>query len=677
MFRVWSVVALFLVGGLLWSQSGEPFKPGKLPNDEQAALVPGLTLRFSSVAGGQPIDVRRSRLAAIHVPEGTPASPFLKPGPFTALIRGYVKTPLRSDYQFQIAVKGIASLRVNGKVVLGAENETKESEPVELARGFNKIEINYTSPKEGDATLRVSWVSDGFNLEPLPPDALFSRGDDADLVARSQVREGRLTFATHGCHRCHALPDGVAANKDAMPELQQQPPSLEGAGSRFGPNWLAKWILNPRSFRPQSTMPALLHGETAPQDAADIAAYLGTLKTDIAAPAEGEIEKGEKLFRTLGCMACHHFGDPKEEDPFDRLPLTFIHEKLQPASLFSFLMEPHRHYGWSRMPDFKLSREEADHLAAYVTEQAKGKLDDPPAGDAKRGEELFSKVGCANCHVLKTGTTLVAKNLLPFPKNTTAGCLADDAAARKNTPDYGFAKGRLAGVREFLKSHGETLSRETAAEFSLRQVAAMKCTACHRRDGGNSRWFQVMEEEGTLPEFLPLLTWAGEKLQPAWTQKLLSGGIDHRARPWLKARMPAFPARADLISLGLTHEHGFGQKESDRPPPDAALAELGKKLLPQMGGLNCIQCHGVGKTPPVAPFEAPGINLLDAAHRLRYSYYQRWMLDPPRLDPTTKMVKLAPDGKTTGIREVFDGDARKQFDALWQYIQTLPTKDEK
>ena len=50
------------------------------------------------------------------------------------------------------------------------------------------------------------------------------------------------------------------------------------------------------------------------------------------------------------------------------------------------------------------------------------------------------------------------------------------------------------------------------------------------------------------------------------------------------------------------------------------------------------------------------------------------MLDPPRVDPTTKMVKLAPDGKTTGIREVFDGDAKRQFEALWRYIQTLPDR---
>ena len=33
---------------------------------------------------------------------------------------------------------------------------------------------------------------------------------------------------------------------------------------------------------------------------------------------------------------------------------------------------------------------------------------------------------------------------------------------------------------------------------------------------------------------------------------------------------------------------------------------------------------------------------------------------------------LAADGKTTGVRNVFDGDAHRQYEALWHYIQTLP-----
>jgi hypothetical protein len=201
----------------------------------------------------------------------------------------------------------------------------------------------------------------------------------------------------------------------------------------------------------------------------------------------------------------------------------------------------------------------------------------------------------------------------------------------------------------------------------------LQCTACHTRDGVVGRWYGILTEEGTgvQPEYLPHLTWTGQKLHPEWTEKQVAGTQDHRARPWIKARMPAFPARAAMIAQGLSFEHGYALNEDPHPAPDAKLAAIGEKLLPQVGGFNCVQCHAVGDQKAVAPFEAEGINLRDAAVRLRYEFYARWMLDPTRVDPTTRMTKFTMDGKTTAIRDVLGGEAHAQFDAIWQYMQTL------
>src|SRR5262249_39669663 len=108
--------------------------------------------------------------------------------------------------------------------------------------------------------------------------------------------------------------------------------------------------------------------------------------------------------------------------------------------------------------------------------------------------------------------------------------------------------------------------------------------------------------------------------------------------------------------------------------PDAKLAAFGEKLIPQQGGFKCNDCHAVGDQKAIQPFEAPGINLRDAAIRLRYSYYQRWMLAPDRVDVNMRMPAFPTDGKTAQSGAVFEGDARRQFDALWHYIQTLPAK---
>jgi mono/diheme cytochrome c family protein len=665
----------FAAGLLGICRAGDPFKPGKLSKEEIAKLQPGLTLRFHGEGAGHVLDARRVRLAALHVLDGAPASVLLPRENFrSASLQGLIKLPLLGDYTFKLVGTGDAVLRFNGQEVASMKKGAgKESAAVELVKGYNKIEVNYVPPAQGDATVRVYWTGEGFTWEPLPPDLLFSRGDDAELKSAASLREGRLLFATHSCVRCHGLPGDLTPEKCAMPELQQQAPSLANAGNRFRVDWLAEWIADPHHLRPEATMPRLLHDAVAPQ-ADDLAAYLLTLSESKPLPAtKGDAKQGEKLFFNLGCITCHHLQDPKEKDNYGRLSLYYVKAKFAPGAVEAFLRAPQAHYAWTRMPDFKLTAGEASALAAYLDSEAKGKLEGKrQAGDAERGAKLFAAVGCAQCHTLQKETALPKANVA-FPKLPVRGCLADDKDGRGKAPAFVFSDAQRLALRAFLNSGGKSLTLDPPAEFSQRQVKVLQCNACHNRDGQVSRWYSVLTEEGTgvQPEYLPLLTWTGQKLHSAWTEKMLAGTQDHRARPWLKARMPAFPARAAVLAVGLSHEHGFALQEDPRPKPNAKLAAIGAKLLPQVGGFNCVQCHGVGAQKAVAPFEAEGINLTDAAVRLRYEYYARWMLDPTRVDPTTRMTKFIMDGKT-GIADVLDGDAHRQIEAIWHYMQTLP-----
>lgn len=659
-------------------------KPGKLTKEEIAALQPGLALRFyADPAADKPLDARRVRLAALHVPaDGAPA-PLVPPGPFTARFSGYLKAPAKGAYSFRCAGTGTATVLLNGAEVLRTKDgvaDAKTPGAAELARGYNRLDIVYTSPERGAATLRVSWQGDGFGLEPLQPETLFSRGDEADLVASQKLRDGRLSYATLGCARCHALPAKLTAAACAMPEFQQQAPSLEGVGSRLSTAWLAKWIAEPRSLRPTATMPQVLHGEPAQvqQQAADLAAYLASLEGPAnAAEGKGTVADGRKTFERLACVGCHHLKDPKQEDAFGRQPLHFAAAKFKPGALHAFLRAPHAHYPWSRMPDFKLDAQEAGALTAFLNDQAKGTV---PAlaqpGNAERGAKLFRESGCASCHAAKKDEAAPAATR-PAASAADKGCLGAGAAERGRAPDFGLSEATRAALRDFLATDGASLTRETPAEFAQRQVRVLQCSTCHRRDGTVNRLFDVLADEGdgSIPETLPALTWTGQKLKPHWTERLLQGQHDHRARPWLKLRMPAFPARADLLAAGLSHEHGYARDEDPRPEPDAKLAEVGKKLIVMQGGFNCVSCHGVGKQPAVAPFEAPGINLLDAAQRLRHDYYPRWMIDPTRVDLNTRMPKFSMDGTTTPLKDVLDGNAHRQFEAIWHYMATLPEND--
>jgi hypothetical protein len=183
----------------------------------------------------------------------------------------------------------------------------------------------------------------------------------------------------------------------------------------------------------------------------------------------------------------------------------------------------------------------------------------------------------------------------------------------------------------------------------------------------------------------PLFTWLGEKLRPQWAADFIAGrgagggeGETRRqgdketavtkARPWIIARMPGFPAYADALAPGLAHQHGFSAAEPPKPVTDPERAKAGETLLGEAGGFNCITCHGVGERRATQVFEAPGINLALTPQRLRYDYYHRWVLFPQRIEPETKMPKFADEKGKTPLTQHFDGDAHQQYDAIWQYL---------
>ena len=111
---------------------------------------------------------------------------------------------------------------------------------------------------------------------------------------------------------------------------------------------------------------------------------------------------------------------------------------------------------------------------------------------------------------------------------------------------------------------------------------------------------------------------------------------------------------------------------------DAKLALIGEKLTLQTG-LDCRQCHAIGNLQPRGDKDTKinvGVNFTYIRDRLRRDSYQRFMLDPPRYDINTKMIRLSEDRLTTKLKEYFDADAHQQFGAVWHYIQSLPEPNE-
>ena len=82
------------------------------------------------------------------------------------------------------------------------------------------------------------------------------------------------------------------------------------------------------------------------------------------------------------------------------------------------------------MPNFRLSDEEANSLASFLTTESTGRhTPDPsefPPGDATRGKELAASLNCASCHQGLPASTTTAPRLSELKNWSEQGCLGPD-----------------------------------------------------------------------------------------------------------------------------------------------------------------------------------------------------------------------------------------------------------
>ena len=604
----------------------------------------GLILRFGDA------DARVARQVALYVPEGQAASPFMEPGQIEAVWEGNLNLEARSRLIFNLEGTGTAELTIDDERL--CESIGTPSERKRLSSGAHPIRIRYTGPASGDAQLRLYWEGREFSREPVPPSAFTHDPGDAQLVAQSAARRGHDLIAQHNCASCHGEPAAPGG------------PSLTGVGERLEASWLAGWIENPHAHRPNAKMPRLFQGEGAKQKAIDVAAYLSGTAAPAPAPPNGNADKGAELFHQQGCIGCHTL-DAKGDA--ERIGMGEIGSKFRPGALAAFLRDPAKHHAATRMPDFGFDEPESAALEAYLRSLAKTKPTQLPKGDPARGEQLFKQSGCLNCHQHGDSET----ELRPLDKVAKASC---DAAG------FALSATELEAITAAL---AKPEFQRVPAEVAMRQFESLRCAACHERDGkqpyrelfakevAHLAPEEIVDEEkpGTHMAAVPPLDHLGVKLRPGWRTALFKGTIKPKTRPWLKARMPAFAHHAELLSHGFSHAAGLPHTGRELPPPDPAKVKIGAELT-GLTGLACGTCHGVGDKPAIAVFEGEGPNFRDAGVRLTGEYLHLWMNDPPRVWPGTIMPKYATGGLTP-LTQHYEGDATRQFDAIYHYLRSL------
>ncbi len=619
----------------------------------------------------------RARLLSLCVERGETPTPMFEPGLFEATFHGVLPLTVRDRYHFRVEGKGSFQLDINGQRVLGGTLRPGKAEattqPVRLQKGDNEVVARIESGGVGDAQLRVLWSNSDFAFEPIAPDLWQWPADDPEILAGEQLQRGHQLFVERKCARCHLPPQPV---NSAYGELDQRGPDLRNVGARLQPGFLVEWLAEPRAVRADATMPRFRAEKSS--DYADLAAWLATLGQPLVEPGfpAGAADRGAERFLELGCIACHV---PPEQPVVaaklrGRLPLAYVQRKWRPVALEQYLLQPGRDQPHTRMPDFRLELGDAKALAAYLLRDAA-----PPApvvgGDAEAGRRLAQHHGCDRCHDVplpETGRQFQELRAL----HPDHGCLAATGAV----VDHGFTAEELAAVRAFLPHALEVTPNRSPLDLAARMLPALRCTQCHGLDGRASVWAQVVAdlnqdeplppEQDPVAQGLPALTWVGSKLQPSWMERFVTGK-EPSPRPWLHARMPTFALAGPLVVAGLARAHGYPSADEPEAAPDAQLAGYGARLVKVGEGFGCVQCHGVGAAPPVQVFERQGINFAVAAVRLRRDYYMRWLLDPPRIDADARMPKFADAKGKTAFGDVLDGDARRQFEAIWNWFRTL------
>mgnify|MGYP001161285093 FL=1 len=190
---------------------------------------------------------------------------------------------------------------------------------------------------------------------------------------------GLSVFEKAGCYACHQV--------DRWDDSSKPGPSLYHLASKTNKDWTYNWILDPRSFRHNTWMPHFFNkgNNSSPEDLnrteqeiLAITEYLFSAATPYKTADvdyAGDQEKGRVLVNSLGCMGCHQIQpepDPSYDPTVDAIRteqgpnLIGLGSKVNREWLLGWLKNPYSYHPDTKMPNLRLSDQEAADISAYL-----------------------------------------------------------------------------------------------------------------------------------------------------------------------------------------------------------------------------------------------------------------------------------------------------------------------
>ncbi|MEK7699310.1 MAG: c-type cytochrome, partial [Planctomycetota bacterium] len=383
--------------------------------------------------------------------------------------------------------------------------------------------------------------------------------------------------------------------------------------------------------------------------------------------------QGRRLFEELGCYGCHEtagFGTDKQR--MIGPGLKNIKDKVKAGWLAAWIKDPKVFRPTTRMPDFRLTEEESQAIAAYLWQHVEGKgiANEIPSFDEEQlsqGNFAFEQAGCMACHTSdeKETTKGFGPHLSRISEKLNYGYLVEWIMNPKGKepltrmPGFRLNQDKARLIAGYLihktGSNGAQKAPPVTAWLEDKEYArvgeglikAYGCFGCHEIKG--------MEGLGKIGVELSAI---GSKHVPLFDFGLLEkkilgeAGIGHpsenvgKARQaWLRAKLQN-PRQFDegrykkpedrlkMPDFGLTEEESAslvvlltGLREEKLPEKyvkglterERAITE-GKRLI---GKYNCIGCHqlDLDRLRLIGNIEAAGMVKLEEEGGL---YFQLW-----------------------------------------------------
>jgi mono/diheme cytochrome c family protein len=205
-------------------------------------------------------------------------------------------------------------------------------------------------------------------------------------VGAADVPEAELR--RHGCGDCHRLDEPGPGERTLAAHEEREGPDLFYAGSKFRPEWLRDWLIEPTAIRPAGLHPArrteasadgdvvtgepFVHpGVSAEQVDAVVTALVALdagsdrLPSDPIKPVAVPRALAELNFvKFKGCGSCHRTDD--EGPPLSGPDLQRAYARLRPEYLVSYIAHPEEWDPVAPMPGYGLAPNDVGKLVEYL-----------------------------------------------------------------------------------------------------------------------------------------------------------------------------------------------------------------------------------------------------------------------------------------------------------------------